>query len=1069
MKTFLFIAMLLSSLIAHGQHRFTGKVVSATDSTALPGAVVKIKDQSSGVTTDENGHFALTVADKTQLVISYIGFVTLQYTVNLSTSGPIVIALSEDANQLAQVTVSTGYQKIPRERATGSFANVDLTLISRRVSTSVMDRLEDTVPGLIFNKGKGAAQGLVIRGQSTINSGTSPLIVIDNFPYEGDPSTINPNDVESITVLKDAAAASIWGSRAGNGVIVITTKKGSFKQAPKITFNSNMTTGKRPDLFYQPVMSASDFIENEKAMFAKGRYKNAENSYNKLPLTPVIELLIASRDGSISPQDADKQIEQLKQYDVRRDYDQYFYQPAVNQQYAFQLQGGSDHNRYFASAGYDHNRNSEVGNGFSRYTLSMSNTYSMLNNKLDLSTSVYYTESKTNQNNPGLPTYTTFRNSRGSALYPYARLADDQGNPLSVINQYRTSFIESAAGQGLPDWQYRPLDELRLADNITRNTDYRVNAGLHYKIKPFLTAELLYQYSRNTTQNLNLRSGQSYYTRNEINQLTFVGADGSLITPIPAGGILDKSEGGFYAHNLRAQLDFHKSWRQKHDLNAILGREIRDFQQTISTSRLYGYDDEHATSKPVDYVSPFTSFVNPYLTNLRITNKDAQNVLTDRYLSYYANAAYTLSGKYILSASGRLDQSNLFGVKANQRGVPLYSAGAAWNLHQEKFYKLSWLPYLKLRTTFGFSGNSNKNVSAYTTASYSAADFYTRLPYATVSNPPNPDLRWERVKTINAGLDFETRNRIFFGSIEYYHKKGIDLIGTLPFPGSSGIKNFTGNYAGTKTDGLEISLNSKNLRGIFQWNTNFLLSVVKDRVTHYDARFSPTDYLTAADGLGIVPMKQRPLFSVYSLRWAGLDPANGDPQGYLNGELSKDYIGIITTAKPADLIYNGPARPPVFGALRNTFSWKGFSLSVSISYRLGYYFRRKSIDYVYGLNYGQNGHGDYASRWQKPGDEKFTTVPSAPISDIDGRDSFYEQSEVLVHKADNIRLQDLNLSYDFTRSIFKKLPVGNLRVYLYANNIGILWKSYKGGLDPDYATSTFPPVRTVAAGVQISF
>ena len=294
---------------------------------------------------------------------------------------------------------------------------------------------------------------LLLEAQSTIQANSSPLIVVDNFPYEGDFSTINPNDVESITVLKDAAAASIWGARSGNGVIVITTKKGKYNAGTKVVFNSNLTLGAKPDQFYQSKISTADFIDFEKKLFLDGYYKAAEKSTNKYPLTPVVEMLIEGGRES--------EIEALKQYDVRNDYDQYLNRKSINQQYALNISGGSEFQQFYFSAGYDDNKDNLIGNGFNRLSLNAKNTFSFFNKKLEFSSDIYYSESNRASNGISVINVTTAYGS-SIGLYPYARLVDDHGNPLPITNKYRLSFLEQAEQEGLLNWDYVPLDEIRI-------------------------------------------------------------------------------------------------------------------------------------------------------------------------------------------------------------------------------------------------------------------------------------------------------------------------------------------------------------------------------------------------------------------------------------------------------------------------------------------------------------------------------------------------------------------------------------------------------------------------------
>ncbi|MHB1177389.1 MAG: SusC/RagA family TonB-linked outer membrane protein [Daejeonella sp.] len=1058
MKTLVLILFVLFtaafSTEAQSLHQLSGTVLSTPGNKPLPGASIRVKGQASAAFADAEGRFSIQVKSAdVVLIVSYIGFKPSELALKLPLTVPLEIRLMPSSSQLEEVVVSTGYQDIPQERVTGSFTRLDSSLLNKRVSMDILSRLENTVAGLTFNR-RGRST-LSIRGQSTIFANAEPLVVLDNFPYDGDINNINPNDVESITILKDAAAASIWGARAGNGVIVITTRKGRFNRPMEISFNSNVTAGWKPDLFYQPKMSSADYIATEQKLFSRNFYRGAELSANRTALTPVVELLIARRDGKVSAAEADARLEVFKKQDVRSDLERYFYQPGLNQQYALNLRGGSQNQRYLVSGGYDRNRTTQTGNSNDRYTLNASHTYTMLKQKLELSTGLYYVEAAGQLNNPG----TTF--SLGTAgitqLYPYARMADEQGNPLAIVKGYRESFITGAPQKGLLNWEYKPLEELALANNSSKLTDYRLNLGLKYRLSNSLNAGVLYQYGRSMDNSQNLQGADAWYTRDMINRFAQINKDGTLMKPVPEGGIMDFSNGSFTSRQVRGQVNYQESWKEKHQLSAISGMEVRDNHSLLTSGRFYGYDDEHATSRSVDYISVFKQYYNPTRTAM-IPDNQQQSDRTDRFVSWYANAAYTYDRRYTVSASGRIDQSNLFGVKANQRGVPLYSAGLAWNLNEEAFYAWNWLPYLKLRTTFGYNGNTDRNLSAYTTARYLPGSISpSGLNYARVENAPNPELRWERVRIFNIGLDFAAKNSVLSGSLEYYRKNGLDLIGETPFPPSSGITRFKGNTAMTQGHGIDLTLNASLRSGNFIWQPGLLFAYAQDKIKRYLTTFSAASYLS-----GINPAEGKPMYSFYSYRWAGLDPQTGDPQGYLNGQPSKDYAKIISTANRDNMTYSGASRPPVFGALRNTLTWKNLSISANVSYRLGYYFRRGSVGY--GNTYGLGTHGDYQSRWQKPGDEAFTQVPSIPLATNNNRDNLYRNSETLVEKGDHLRLQDIQLNYVLP----SRLKLRNLSFYLYANNLGILWKAASGSLDPDYATSAWAPPATLAAGMKLN-
>ncbi|MEN7547366.1 SusC/RagA family TonB-linked outer membrane protein [Rapidithrix thailandica] len=1046
-QRFLLFITLLFSGFCQAQESVTGKVFSRVDKEPLPGVNILIKGSLQGTVSGLDGSFSLLARPSDTLLFSIVGYERESVALNGRTQ--LQVSLPEKAAQLKEVTVySTGYQQLSRERATGSFERLDREQLNRRVSTGILSRMEDISPGLVFHR-EGRERDFSIRGRSTLSANARPLIVVDNFPYEGDLSSLNPNDVESITVLKDAAAASIWGARAGNGVVVITTRKGKVQPKPRFSLTSHLTVIEKPDLFYPSRMSSEEFLDMEQWLFTRGFYKSAENSPRRTPLTPGVELLIAQREGKLSKEALEEEWEKLTRNEVRKDFERYFYRPALQQQYALQLRGGTSLYRYFISLGLDNNLESLQENSRERYSLSARNTWHVLNQKLEISLGVYGVQSQWQLDNPGPG---SVRLSANAPVYPYARLQD------GVIRDYRKGFVEQASNQGLLDWHYRPLDELSASPHSIRATDLRLTGGLQYLFPGGLKASVLSQYFSSDKTEEQLHPLASYYTRDLINQYTERGKDGELQRHIPLGGILDQRFQKTISQNLRFQLTYEKNWKQ-HQLSLLAGYEVREQVHQSTVQRLYGYDPELTTHQPVDYQSRFPRYHYP-ASKARIPHRDGVSLLTDRFLSSYANASYTFRDRYTFSASVRKDASNLFGVRANQKGVPLWSAGLAWTLSEEAFMKP--LDLLKLRLTYGYNGNLDRSVSAYTTATRFGSNVRYQLPYAVIANPPNPDLRWERVRILNAGLDFATRGNRLSGSVEYFAKWGMDLIGQQPLPPSSGMNHFRGNSASTFGQGIDLKVKTLNLKGAFQWQTNWLFSWIKEKVSRYEVPALAKNYIQSG-ATGLYPLEGKPLYGIYSYRWAGLDPQTGDPRGYLEGQASTDYAAVLNATNLETMVYQGPARPVCFGAFRNTFSFKGLSLSINLTYRLGYYFRKNSIRYNNLLS-GNVEHGDYRKRWQQPGDETFTQVPSLPERKNTNRDQLYLYSEALVEKGDHLRLQDIRLEYQLP---IEKLPFHKAKVYLYANHLGILWKATGTPLDPDYRQTK--PQRSLSLGFQLEF
>ncbi|MGY6521519.1 MAG: SusC/RagA family TonB-linked outer membrane protein [Mongoliitalea sp.] len=1033
-----------------------GKVISGSDQSLLPGASIRVKNTNLGVISDIDGEFSIRLPyGNHTLEASFIGFLPSSRNITLPNDEELIIVLETENLDLDAVeVVSTGYQQLPKERATGSFVQIDNELVDRRISTNILERLEDITPGLIFNRVGPSNDPISIRGRSTLFANTMPLIIVDNFPYDGPLESINPNDVESMTVLKDAAAASIWGARAGNGVIVITTKKGA-KGKVRVSLNANTTVIEETDLFYRPQMDIADFIEIERMLFSQNFYNNNINSPGQPRLSPTVETLLAQRNGLISAEEAERRINQFKNQDFRRDLLNYYHSNAVNQQYAVNVSGGSAYHKFIVAGGYDRNFTGVQGNNTERYTLNIRNDWTLLNDKLNLDAGVYISNNSVR---------TTTQTPSGFA---YDRLSDDLGNPLGIATVYNERLLNSGLDQGLLDWRHIPLNEIGRQDFRTNTNDYRINLNAGYRIFSGLTAELQYQYWSNNSQIRNHSPIELFTTRNLINQFTQVEDNGQLVRPIPVGGILNLSNTRSYSNTARANLRYNKQLAEKHEISAIGGYEIKEGGSETNASLYYGYDDDVAQSIPTDNVTLFRNFVNPgnrsTIPNINVPHRG----MIDRFISYFANASYEFNKTYILSLSARRDQSNLFGVESNMRGVPLWSIGGAWLISNNDFYKVDFLPYLKLRTTYGYNGNIDRSLSAFTTVQFINGN--PLLPAelrANIINPPNPELRWERINIINLAVDFETKNGIIGGSFEAFRKDGMDLIGLIPFPTATGRANVRGNFADTRTTGFDLELRSKNIvKTNFSWSTFFMHSHLKDEVTNYEMRSSVVNYINSSSG-AIVPLQGRPLLAIYSYEWGGLDPQTGAPRGVLDGEPSTNYNAILAAATPENIVFHGSARPTHFGALRNHFTYKSFSMSFNISYRLGYFYRRQSVDYNSLLS-GVISHSDFSNRWQVPGDELNTNIPSLPTVRNVQRDAFFQRSAALVEPGDHIRFQDIRLSYSLRNTTFPRLPFSNAEVYTYINNLGIIWKKTDDPLDPDFPSMR--PLRSIAAGLRVNF
>lgn len=942
-----------------------------------------------------------------------------------------------DTLHIEEIEINTGYQRIPKERVTGSFVFVDSALLNRTVSTDILSRLEGVVGGLLFDKGRTNEQNLSIRGPSSLSQGGSPpLIILDNFEYNGDLRNINPNDIAGVTVLRDAAAASIWGAKAGNGVIVITTKSGKAGQRSKLSFSSNLSVRDRPDFSPTRPVSSDDFIDLEMFLFEQGYYRNTLTNISKPAVSPVVWILHQLEREQLTEGEAMARIDAFRGLDAMGELERWFYQPSFAQQHTVSLTGGSVANQHYASVGWDKNRSSSVGAGYERLTVNLNNTYRMAGDRLKFSGGLLYTRAEDEQNDHP-PVFN----------YPYARFADDDGSALS-IDRYNRGFLDTVGGGRLLDWEYRPLDELRHADNRTVTTDLKLNVSAQYQPFPWLTAQVRYQYGNGSRDLRNHYAQESFFTRDLINQFSSISGSGAVTRPIPLGGIVEETATDYVAHHARAQLDADKAWG-RHAVTAMAGWQLSEENTVSHSGRRYGFNEDRYTQQVVNLVSPHASMVTGR-ANLIIPNGFGLRHLTDRFISFYGNASYAFAGRHTLTLSARKDASNLFGVRANQQWTPLWSVGYKWALDREPFFQLDWVPSLQLRATYGKSGNVDRSVTAFLVARVTTTNNYNQ-PALTIANPPNPDLQWETVATTNLAVDFAlTPTRRISGSVELYRKSAADLMGNAELPPSSGLRSYRGNTASMTARGVDVSLRTRNTTGVVRWNTDLLYSYASNQVTEY--RVEPaavTGYFTGAYQVG------NPVASLFAYRWAGLNPENGNPRGYLDGEVSENYNGFTTSTDLGDIRFVGSLVPTHFGGIRNTIDWERFSFSFNITVKLGYHFRANSLQYGQLFSGSFRTAPDYAARWQQPGDELQTDVPSLVYPALAARDQFYQYADVLALRADHIRLQDVRLDYR-TRS---RYPI---TVFAVSNNVGLLWRANTRDVDPDHRSQR--PVPSIACG-----
>jgi TonB-linked SusC/RagA family outer membrane protein len=1095
-------------------------IVSNEKGEPLPGASVRIEGTQKTAIADADGRFFLqNVPNEGNLITSYIGYQT--DTLGIRGFTEINIKLKPQSQVMRAVNiVSTGYQDLPKERATGSFELVTKQQLAHSTDPNLIRRLEGITTSLDFrndlrpinssnpNAKRSPLALLTIRGKNTLNDAVSAdlngntsgqvLVVIDGIasPYSID--KVNPNDVESVTVLKDAAAASIWGSRAANGVIVIKTKRGAYNRPTQITFNSNVNITKKVDLFYNKTMSTSDFIDAQMAQFTQTNRVlpniSISDLYGQEPVSPVAEIMEAWKNkNTLTEAQAKQQIDALRGNDIRRDYTKYFLRNAVTQSYSLAVDGGSTLVNYRLSGGYDKGINNTRASGSDRIVVASNFSARPVKN-LELQANISYNVQHTNDQAPE----NAITGATNSVFQPYTRLTDNNGNPALVIKTYRPGLVDllaSTYGDKIESLQYRPLDDINEGYNKVKSQNINLNFQANYKLIDGLSAQLAYNYNSGRNDDNTLYRQNSFFMRNLYDYHTtspysFDEQTGesvpAFVHHLPLGGQYTTNLVKTSNQTLRGQLNYDKIWHEKHQLSAIAGIDAAQNYSITKVDGYYGYNETTLQSVndinyhdllPILFASDFSGYASEYIPKITTGFVDTKV----RTYSYYANAAYTYNRRYTLSGSFRRDLSSEFGQGTNNSGTPFYSFGGSWTINEEKFYHWALFPMLRLRATFGYNGNVNPAVLARPLINYSTFNGTNNLPYAYTdasSGVSNNLLRPEKTGIFNIGLDFAAKGNRVSGSVEYYNKKTKDLLANGALDPSTGYTNTTFNTGDLKGYGMDITINSVNVKaGDFRWTSNLLFSYNKVKVTKL--------YGTAASSAGQVVSNSTGSYNegfdlsrVFGYKWAGLDPQTGDPRGYVDGNataISNTSAGTtaynaIQNAPLSSLRYFGSAVPVYYGSFRNTFSYGAFSASANILYKLGYYFRRPTSQIVkysslYSTTPALQGI-EYTNRWQKPGDETHTNVPSAVFSSTNqNRDLLNQYSEINVLKGDHVRLQEINLSYAVRTP--KAWFIKNPRVYANVTNLGIIWRSNKLGIDPD--VFDYPIPKTYSLGLSANF
>ncbi len=1039
----------------------SGKVLDE-DGDPLPGATVLIKGTTKGTTTNVDGNYTLKVPKGTVLLFSFIGFHKQEIAVSPENT-EINVVMEQKAAELGEFTViSTGYQLIKPEQSTGSIATMRAKEYDSRINTTdFLTSLENRIPGLLINKdiefdGNSLFQ---IRGISTINGGKEPLIVIDGYPTELSLDMINPNEIESVTVLKDAAAATIYGARSSNGVIVIERKKArSGKPLVNFRATASFTPKENYDRYRWDKNGSNINIDYYRAHNDGSipsylwHYLMNNPNYGYYYTYPAPGLIMAQQAaGVIDSVQAEQQFRELGSYNNTNDYSRLFLRTAVTQTYNLDISGGSKDILYYLTANYTDCNASEIKNDNSRFmlsgriTMNLSRCFSM-----ELTTDFQQTKA----NSVPIPDINN--------IYPYERFQDEEGNPLSLYNgSHVTPYYNDAIMElGLLDNMYYPLVDINEVSDKTHTTNNRITANFRYKIGKGFTLNFggMYETSRTETKHLasenssEVHQYMNYYATSNSNGITF---------NIPEGSFLQQQTSSTEGYTLRTQINYDKQINKDHSLNLIFGGELRDVLDKSSSAVYLGYSDQTLLHQTVDYNTLLGGSFHPTYAGLNpglfYDNLFRQGYADNRYFSLYSNVVYTYKGKYSFTGSIRIDQSNLFGTDPKYKYKPLWSIGASWNIHKENFIQdITWIESLKLRAAYGFNGNVAKNALPQVIAQARLNDFNPTAvtPMLNLLSHANSGLRWEQTRNFNIGLDYSIFRNIT-GSIDYYNRKSTDLLANNQIDASKGGNSAIINQASIRNSGLEISLHAdwithKN----FNWNTGLILSHNTSKVleVYNDYRLTPKTTTNYAEGYAVG--------AIFNYRYAGLD-SSGNILIYDEDDEAKEFSDNTTNSK-SFIEYSGSSIPAFNMGLSNRVDIGNFFVYCMINFYGG--FKVKTIVPTAEAIRPLEGAGNY---WKEPGDENNPDIlPSLSYpypSDLAYTDKYIVNGAYFT-------LGDLTVSYSFRDSkLVKKTGISNLELRLQGHNlytIGLNKYNYSIATR-SYAKSYLTPTYTI--GLYVNF
>lgn len=1085
-KLLVFWAFAIFALPVFAQSTVTGTVTD-NNGAPVPGVSVFVEGTMNATSTNLDGWYSIQAKDSDNLFFSCLGYENVSKLVGKERV--INVVMTESLETLDGVVV-TGYQNISKERATGSFDIVSKAQLEKPAS-DISSRLIGASPGLAYTQDVYGNPTFQIRGVSTFAASAPPLIVIDGFAVESTFESINPNDVENITVLKDAAAASIWGAKSANGVIVITTKNAksnSDKPVVHVDYSAFYKVSPKLDLDYTLSHASVDEIIDYEVDNFYNEWANAsiptDASYSIGRRTSVYLALTDAYNGVISQDEAMAKINAMRgnnNYDQVREH---LLQNASTHQQNVNINIATRRSSTSLSLLYQDDNMIYKDRDSKKYNVSFRNRTEVFK-WLDFG--VNATVNYTNRNNSGYGL---------SGMAPYEMLLDENGDYVKYDYNYYSAYLnKNVPLESFPyqDWQFNPLEEMRNRNLRSTNMLSRINAGFTFKIIEGLTIDAKAQYEMISGRTHNYYSDKTYQVRTMINTAASWNHDtNEVVLNLPEGGILDQSASQSDILTVRAQANFNRTFADKHTVAAVAGIEtIDNVRQGFGYPRTYGYSED-----ALSVGSLVNGFGGTGIYALKDWQGNPQSFdylnsfthNTDRYFSAYANASYTYDRKYTVSGSVRTDASNLITDDPKYRYAPFWSVGASWQLGREDFLKdVRWIDGLGLRATYGHNGNVDKTTTFQPLLNPSPTPSVItgeNLIGVNGMNPMasygNPTLRWERTKTLDVGVDFQFFGGKLHGKFDYYNRHSIDLIASVSLPKVMGTSSIKLNNGEITNKGVEIEIGSTIPidRNII-WDGTLMFSYNKNHIHKLNVVPSNAYYLVYyknSDPIGSASynwLEGHDMNTLWTYKYGGVQNVGSDASPNMQPTIvGKDgtyqTLASWPTGDALNISYDmGTTVAPVNMAFNTSLKVYDFDISLILTGKFGHKFLRESFNYPV-LDGGAIPNSKISEVMNCDPNEMVPLPMNKQDDGFDFWDRFYPYMSYLVADASHIRVQEINVGYNLPKAWIDWLNIRGVKLYVQANNPFNIYFN-KWNEDPEFRRGTVRLQSSYLFGIKCNF